>query len=82
MKIRALLATVIALLTLGSGLAQAKGTDYSYGQKLDIAQLIAIQVPDTDHCEIVRAKMIYRDSAGHLQTLNFRQLADACSRQN
>lgn len=52
--------------------------EYNYSMNLDIAKVISISsVPDV--CEVVPAKMVYEDSAGHRHTLIYRVMGNGCS---
>lgn len=49
---------------------------------LNIAMPIAIGVPASPWCEVVTAKMTYRNSAGEVEVLTYEQLSSICSNQN
>ncbi|WP_296276709.1 DUF2790 domain-containing protein [Pseudomonas sp. UBA7530] len=86
MKTRTLFApalTAIALSALLTTLAHsAEATPYRYGQNLDIAKMISIDVPNSAQCEVVTAQMTYRNSAGEVETLSYEQLSSACTLQS
>ncbi len=44
--------------------------------------MIAIEVPSSPQCEVVTAKMTYRNSAGEVHVLDYEQLSSVCSNQN
>ncbi|QNH04732.1 DUF2790 domain-containing protein [Pseudomonas sp. B11D7D] len=86
MKTRTLFATALAVLSLSASLTtlahSAEATPYRYGQNLDIAKVISIDVPNGPQCEVVTAKMTYRNSAGDVEVLGYEQLSSACANQN
>tara|TARA_Y100001938_G_scaffold67468_1_gene93619 strand:+ start:1407 stop:1667 length:261 start_codon:yes stop_codon:yes gene_type:complete len=86
MKTRPLFAIALTTLSLGASLTSvahgAQATPYRYGQDLDIAKVIAIEVPSSPQCEVVTAKMTYRNSAGEVHLLDYEQLSSVCSNQN
>jgi hypothetical protein len=86
MKTRTLFATVLTALSLSASFgAFAQSTDttlYRYGLDLDIAQVISIEVPNSPQCEVVTAKMTYRNSAGEVEALSYEQLSSVCANQN
>ncbi|SFO86853.1 Protein of unknown function [Ectopseudomonas composti] len=86
MKTRTLFATALAVLSLSASLTtlahSAEATPYRYGQNLDIAKVISIDVPNRPQCEVVTAKMTYRNSAGDVEILGYEQLSSACANQN
>ncbi|PKM32477.1 MAG: hypothetical protein CVV08_12235, partial [Gammaproteobacteria bacterium HGW-Gammaproteobacteria-12] len=53
-----------------------------YGQNLDIAKVISIDVPNSPQCEVVTAKMTYRNSSGDVEVLGYEQLSSVCTNQN
>ncbi|WP_305955984.1 DUF2790 domain-containing protein [Pseudomonas sp. AOB-7] len=57
-------------------------TPYRCGLPLNIAMPIAIGVPASPWCEVVTAKMTYRNSAGEVEVLTYEQLSSICSNQN
>lgn len=68
----------IAGLSLFAQLANAapQATPYHYGDELDIAKVISLQVP-SDGCSVVEAKMTYLDSKGETHVMSYlRQGAD------
>ena len=86
MKTRTLFATALTALALSASLTtlahSAEATPYRYGQNLDIAKVISIDVPNSAQCEVVTAKMTYRNSAGEVEVLDYEQLSDACTSQS
>lgn len=52
--------------------------EYKYGDHLDVAKLISIDTPNPLTCEVVTSTMTYLDSHGVKQTVEFRQLPEAC----
>ncbi|RRV35191.1 DUF2790 domain-containing protein, partial [Pseudomonas sp. o96-267] len=60
----------------------AEATSYRYGQNLDIAKVISINVPNSSLCEVVTATMTYRNSAGDVEVLDYEQLSSACTSQS
>lgn len=76
-------AVVIAGVLLSSVNASAdpgnKDTDtYRYGMDLDIAEVLSTHIPNSTRCEVVEAKMTYRDSEGAVEILRYRTLSSAC----
>ncbi|WP_434458256.1 DUF2790 domain-containing protein [Stutzerimonas urumqiensis] len=58
-----------------------KNTDartYRYGMDLDIAEVLSTHIPNSTRCEVVEAKMTYRDSEGAVEILRYRTLSSAC----
>ncbi|MBF8160569.1 DUF2790 domain-containing protein [Ectopseudomonas hydrolytica] len=86
MKARTLFATALTALSLSVSLGafaqSADATQYRYGLDLDIAKVISIEVPNSPQCEVVTAKMTYRNSAGEVETLSYEQLSNVCANQN
>ncbi|MDH1262736.1 DUF2790 domain-containing protein [Pseudomonas sp. GD03944] len=88
MNTRKLLATSLAALALaGSMGAFAQNTDsatttYRYGMNLDISKVISIEEPSSATCEVVESTMTYLNSAGEVNAVTYRTLADACKTQN
>ncbi|MDP9940271.1 DUF2790 domain-containing protein [Ectopseudomonas alcaliphila] len=82
MKTRTLFATALIALSLTSLAHSAEATPYRYGQNLDIAKVISIEVPNSPQCEVVTAKMTYRNSAGDVEVLGYEQLSSVCTNQN
>ncbi|WP_349292095.1 DUF2790 domain-containing protein [Pseudomonas sp. KB-10] len=39
-------------------------------------------MPNSAQCEVVTAKMTYRNSAGEVETLSYEQLSSVCTNQN
>ncbi|MEK0364387.1 DUF2790 domain-containing protein [Pseudomonas sp. CBC3] len=57
-------------------IAAPQPAPYQYGDKLDIAEIISMEVPNGG-CEVVEAKMTYLDSKGETQVMSYlRQGAD------
>lgn len=44
--------------------------------------MISIDVPNSPQCEVVTAKMTYRNSAGDVEVLHYKQLSSVCTTQN
>jgi hypothetical protein len=86
MKTRNLFAATLAAVSLSASLGafaqNSTATPYRYGTQLDIAEVIAIDVPASPKCEVVTAKMTYRNSAGEVEVLAYEQLCSVCSNQN
>jgi len=86
MKTRTLFATALTALALSASLTSlahsAEATPYRYGQNLDIAKVISIEAPNSPQCEVVTAKMTYRNSAGDVEALSYKQLSSACASQS
>ncbi|MBZ9666583.1 DUF2790 domain-containing protein [Pseudomonas sp. LMG 31766] len=86
MKARTLFATVLTAIALSASLTSlahsAEATPYRYGQNLDIAKVISIDVPNSPQCEVVTATMTYRNSAGDVEVLSYEQLSSACASQS
>lgn len=86
MKTRTLFATALTAIALSASLTtlahSAEATPYRYGQNLDIANVISIDVPNSPQCEVVTAQMTYRNSAGDVRALDYEQLSDACTSQS
>lgn len=47
--------------------------DYSYGMRLDIAEVVAMEYfpPEPDFCGVIPAQMTYEDSMGELNTIRY-----------
>ncbi|MDR6957989.1 hypothetical protein J2W43_001970 [Pseudomonas brassicacearum] len=73
---------LLAVITLsGSPLfaeEQSAPPEYEYGMPLDIAQVVRIDEPRSQVCEVVRAKMTYVDTQGVTQRISFLKLTEAC----
>ena len=82
MKTRTLFAIALTALSLSSLAHSAEATSYRYGQTLDIAKVISIEVPNSPQCEVVTAKMTYRNSTGEVEVLDYEQLSSVCTNQN
>lgn len=57
---------------------QSAPPEYEYGMPLDVAQVVRIDEPRSQVCEVVRAKMTYVDTQGVTQRISFLKLAEAC----
>nr|WP_275643134.1 DUF2790 domain-containing protein [Pseudomonas chengduensis] len=44
--------------------------------------MISIDVPNSSQCEVVTATMTYRNSAGDVEVLDYKQLSSACASQS
>ncbi|MBP3061007.1 Protein of unknown function [Ectopseudomonas chengduensis] len=86
MKTRTLFANALTAIALSASLTtlahSAEATPYHYGQNLDIAKVISIDVPNSAQCEVVTAQMTYRNSTGEVETLSYEQLSSACTLQS
>ncbi|MGA4446922.1 DUF2790 domain-containing protein [Ectopseudomonas chengduensis] len=86
MKTRTLFATALTALALSASLTtlahSAEAMSYRYGQNLDIAKVISIDEPNSSQCEVVTATMTYRNSAGDVEVLDYKQLSSACASQS
>nr|WP_134331603.1 DUF2790 domain-containing protein [Pseudomonas sp. HS-2] len=51
-------------------------------KRQDIAKVISIDVPNSSQCEVVTATMTYRNSAGDVEVLDYKQLSSACANQS
>ena len=51
---------------------------YSYGMKLDVAQLVSIQEAPHGRCEPVNTRMTYRDSQGELHVVDYVKQDPSC----
>jgi hypothetical protein len=49
---------------------------------LDIADVVAIDVPNPAQCAVIEARMTYRTTKGDLRRISYQTLAQACSLQN
>lgn len=84
MNIRHLASTSLAVLALAASsltFATEPAPQYRYGQPLDVAEVISLQEADSQHCEVVEARMVYRDSSGAERSLNYLKQADNCHNQ-
>jgi len=52
---------------------------YKYGDKLDVAKVVALSKIPNDLCEAVPATMTYLDSKGVQHTMEYQVLADGCT---
>lgn len=77
MKLRLLLP--LALLLAGVAQAQDAAREYHYGMPLDVRKVLDMKEQKTELCQVVRATMVYVDSAGQEQTLHYRKLSERCS---
>ncbi|MCW2271883.1 hypothetical protein D9M71_463660 [compost metagenome] len=73
------LAMGLGLLLTASAQADSPTAVYHYGMPLDIAQVLDMSEPATELCDVVKARMVYVDSAGQQHTLQYLKLAQACS---
>ncbi|MEA5672826.1 DUF2790 domain-containing protein [Pseudomonas sp. MH2] len=68
-------AFAIATLTLGTtagAFAQSiEATPYHYGMNLDIAQVIAVDAPNSTRSHASAATLTYRDSSGQVQKVSY-----------
>ncbi|OLS62894.1 DUF2790 domain-containing protein [Pseudomonas putida] len=81
MKLRLLLPLV--LLLPGAAHATQDGIpQYHYGMPLDVARVLDLREPSSDHqCQVVKATMTYLDSHGQQHQLHYLKLAEECSDQ-
>jgi len=77
MKLRLLLP--LALLLAGVAQAQDAARVYHYWMPLDVRKVLDMSEQKTELCQVVRATMVYLDSAGRKQTLYYRKLSERCS---
>ena len=86
MKTRTLFATALTAIALSASLTtlahSTEATPYRYGQNLDIAKVISIDVPNSPQCEVVTAQMTYRNSVGDVKVLDYEQLSSVCTNHN
>jgi hypothetical protein len=86
MKTRNLFAATLAAVSLSASLGafaqNSTATPYRYGLPLDMVKVIAIDVPASPQCEVVTAKMTYRNGTGAVEVLAYQQLSSACSNQS
>lgn len=70
----------IAGLSLLAQLAAAapQPTPYHYGDDLDIAKVVSIEVPNGG-CSVVEAKMTYLDSQGETHVMSYLRQGADCS---
>ncbi|MCW3148116.1 DUF2790 domain-containing protein [Stutzerimonas stutzeri] len=57
--------------------AQTQAVPYEYGDKLDIAKLVSLEVPQGG-CEVVEAKMTYIDSKGETHVTTYLRQGTEC----
>ena len=84
MNIRHIASASLAALTLAASaltFAAPPATQYRYGQTLDVAEVISLQEADARTCEVVEARMVYRDSAGAVNAVTYLKQADNCHNQ-
>lgn len=58
--------------------AAPQATPYHYGDKLDVAKVVSMEVPDGG-CEVVEAKMTYLDSKGESHVMTYLRQGANCS---
>lgn len=58
--------------------AAPQETSYSYGENLDIAKVVSMEVPNGG-CEVVDAKMTYLDSQGETHVMTYLRQGADCS---
>ncbi|MHC8324572.1 DUF2790 domain-containing protein [Pseudomonas sp. B14-6] len=51
---------------------------YAYGMSLDVAKVLSIEKPHTNHCEIIQSKMTYLDYAGLQHAITYQLHSDNC----
>ena len=61
-----------------NGAEQIPVEQYSYSQHLDIAKVLSMsEIPNV--CEVVPARMTYKDSKGQKHILEYRVMGNGCS---
>lgn len=68
-----------ALLACAAVQAQDAVPLYHYGMPLDVANVVNLSEPESMLCEVVQARMIYKDSTGQVRSLDYLKLAQVCS---
>lgn len=68
-----------ALLACAAVQAQDAVPLYHYGMPLDVANVVNLSEPESMLCEVVQARMIYKDSTGQVRSLDYLKLAHVCS---
>lgn len=68
-----------ALLACAAVQAQDAVPLYHYGMPLDVAKVVNLSEPESMLCEVVKARMVYKDSAGQVRSLDYLKLAQACN---
>lgn len=58
--------------------AAPQETSYTYGDDLDIAKVVSLDVPNGG-CEVVNAKMTYLDSQGESHVMSYLRQGADCS---
>ncbi|SEJ81377.1 DUF2790 domain-containing protein [Pseudomonas sp. NFR16] len=80
------LASLFALLTLGTAGAQAqdvvKAHTYMYGEHLDIAKVLSVNEASPSVCGIVKSRLTYLDSAGAAHAVDYRSINQDCGQDN
>jgi hypothetical protein len=88
MNSRTLLIAGALALSAFAGAAQAdtdtsvQPVPYYYGMPLHVAKVVSLTEPPTMECKVITANMKFIDTAGKLEQISYRKLADACSYQN
>ncbi|EIK52367.1 hypothetical protein YO5_06181 [Stutzerimonas stutzeri TS44] len=59
-------------------IADTPAVPYQYGDKLDIAEVVSLEVP-AGGCEIVEAKMTYLDSKGETHVTSYLRQGPDCN---
>ncbi|MFI8481020.1 DUF2790 domain-containing protein [Pseudomonas sp. NPDC078700] len=67
---------LFGLAVVAQGAFSADVQQYSYGQKLDVAQIISIKAPEG--CDVGEATMVYKDSNGQTHTLTYLRTGENC----
>lgn len=70
-----------ALVASSLTFAAEPANQYHYGKTLDVAEVISLQEAAARYCEVVEARMVYRDSAGAVQAVTYLKQADNCHNQ-
>ncbi|GGU50837.1 hypothetical protein GCM10009504_04160 [Pseudomonas laurentiana] len=68
-----------ALLACAAVQAQDAVPLYHYGMPLDVANVVNLSEPESMLCEVVQARMVYKDSTGQVRSLDYLKLAQVCS---
>lgn len=73
-----LLAVAALALAAQAANAETAAAPYQYGDQLDIAKLVSLEVPQGG-CEVVEAKMTYVDSKGDTHVTTYLREGTDCS---
>jgi len=82
MNLKALSATCLfSALSIGLLPIAAHAKSYAYGTELDIKEILSLSEDAMPTCGVVNAHMVYLDSWGQRQALDYRKLASNCSQE-